>query len=1058
MKLILITILLSGIFLAANAQFQLTGSVYSDAKKALPGATIIVKGTNILAVADQSGKFTLNLSKTKDTLWVTCLGYKSELVAVTVPLNRPLIVLMQEIESEMREVTVSTGYQEMTKERSTGSFTKIDNNLFNQQVSTDVLSRLEAIANSVNIDRKTPSAGLMVRGLSTIQGVTGPLIVLDNFPYEGDLNNISPNDVESITILKDAAAASIWGTKAGNGVIVITTKKGHYNQPVAVDFNASITVGQKPDLNFAQPMKSSDYIGVEEMLFDKGFYDNYNYDPSHPALTPVIELLMAQKNGAVTAAAADDAINNLKQLDVRNDFNRYVYQPMVNQQYAINIHGGTDRMSWTASASNDDNAGNLKDKFNRYNLRFEDTYRPIKGLEISSEIYYTQSESKIGYLPYGNAAYGNYPYAQLADAKGNSLAVARDHSLSYLLTAGDGLLDWKYYPLDDATADKTSVSTSDVLANFGLKYHLFKNLSADLKYRYERQQTETNADHGARSYFARDMVNSFTQAGEDGALSYAVPVGAIKDYNYTQLVSQNLRGQLSYDQSWGRNNFTAIAGSEIRNAITNGNTFRYYGVDPNILTTGNVDYNTAYPTYVTGEPDFIPNINGLSRLASRFVSVFANAAYTFMGRYTLSASGRRDASNLFGVNTNDKWTPLWSAGAGWDISAEPFYKSELLPYLKLRGSYGVSGNVDQTRSALTIISYLGNSQFTQTPYARVEQYANPDLRWERAAIFNLGIDFKTKNDRITGSVEYYRKKGSDLFGTALLDYTSGIGSTITKNVAAMQGGGFDLELHSLNIDGPVKWFSSINLSTNHDHITAYYLPSEQGSNFIGGASQPNISGLIGKPVYSLLSYRSAGLDPATGDPQGYIDGQVSKDYAALTSTGTKISDLVYSGPIFPIVFGSFANTFTYKDFSLTASLLYKFGYYFRKASIDYNALYSTGIGNSDFSRRWQKAGDEKITDVPSMVYPNDQQRDVFYNGSTATVEKGDNIRFQYLTLGYELRKQKIKRLPFNHLSLYLSLSNIGIIWRANKDHLDPDYSPGTIPNPLTCSAGIRGSF
>jgi hypothetical protein len=505
---------------------------------------------------------------------------------------------------------------------------------------------------------------------------------------------------------------------------------------------------------------------------------------------------------------------------------------------------------------------------------------------------------------------------------------------------------------------------------------------------------------------------------------------------------------------------SAIAGAELRNATTSSNVNRLYGYNSDLSIFQNVDYTTQYPNYVNGNYDFIPGNTDVDKQQTRYVSEFANIAYSYNSKYTVSLSGRRDASNLFGVNINNDWNPFWSAGASWNISEEPFYKVDFLPYLKLRATYGSSGNIDPGMVAATTISYAGTNPFTKTPFAYFQNYYNPDLKWETSKMLNIGLDFRAMANRISGSVEYYQKRGSDLFGTAILDYTGGISSQVIKNVADMKGNGVDLELHSLNLTGAFKWSTTLNFSIYHDQVTQYYLNSLQGSNFITSNTNVTISGLPGKPVYSVFAYKSAGLDPQTGDPRGYINGQVSEDYNALTGTGTQVGDLRYFGSALPTKFGSFINNFNYMNFGLDIGIVYKFGYYFRRNSINYSNLYEFWQGDPDYAKRWQKPGDELKTNVPSMVYPEDNNRDNFYSGSDVLVDKGDNIRLQFVNLSYDFSKFLKKNPPIKTLQLYLNVSNLGLIWAANKDHIDPDYynSLYSTKPPKTFTLGVRASF
>ena len=287
------------------------------------------------------------------------------------------------------------------------------------------------------------------------------------------------------------------------------------------------------------------------------------------------------------------------------------------------------------------------------------------------------------------------------------------------------------------------------------------------------------------------------------------------------------------------------------------------------------------------------------------ISFYTNAAYTLKNKYTFSGSARRDASNLFGATPNNRWQPLWSAGFAWNISNESFYNLKKIPLLKLRLTYGTSGNADPSRSAYTILSYNSISYYTQLPIARLAQFANSTLSWEKVNMLNAGVDFSLFKNRLEGSAEYYYKKGVNLFGPTPVDYTSIPTDVFVKNVASISGHGYDFSLNSKNIVGSFSWSSQLNLNFNKDKVLKYYQLNKQGSYFTNGNFY---SAIAGKPVYALYDYKWAGLDPATGDPQGYYEGKVSKNYSGLTGPNTLITDMQYMGPTLPTAIASIGNT------------------------------------------------------------------------------------------------------------------------------------------------------
>lgn len=1059
--LLLAILLCSAIPLNAQQQRTLHGIVKDASGNILLNATITdVRSKH--SVLNTSDGFTISLGTLPDTLLVSHIGFNAKRVIVN-DVSLLLTVVLTTSATELQDVTVNTGYQSIPKERATGSFTFIDNKTLNEQVGPNILDRLNGMASSVLFDdSKTKSSNkqldFTIRGLSTINGPQDPLIVVDNFPYEGDLGNINPNDVESITILKDAAAASIWGTRAGNGVVVITTKKGKLNQPVSISFNANVSVGQKPNLFSIDRIASSDYIDVEEFLFKQGYFDNTINSNAYQALTPVVDILNQERSGLLDSSTANAMINVYRKHDVRSDYEKYLYVHPVNQQYALNITGGSSNMAYAISGGIDKDISNLDAGYNRITGSFSNIYHPFKSLQITAGLTYTVSKSTGGRPGYNSILIGgrSVPYLMLADANGNPLSVPVDYRDSYTDTAGGGyLLNWKYYPLTDYQHDHSSTTERDLLANLGIQYQIIKGLNIDVKYQYERQESDGRVLYDTASYYTRNLINLFSQVDEaSGQVTYNLPVGSILQLSNSVVESQNLRGQLNYNHEWRKGSIAAILGAELREVGTTGNSNTVYGYNDDLLTVAQVDNVNPYPSFLDGSLEYIANGVSFSKKQNNFVSYFGNAAYTYLDKYTVSASFRKDASNLFGVNTNNKWNPFWSAGFAWDVSKEKFYHFGFLPYLKLRATYGFSGNVDQSMSAVTVLEYYNAAVETNLPFAQVNQFANPDLGWEKVGTFNIGFDFASKKNILSGSIEYYQKRGTNLFGVSPIDYTAGLGTNVvTRNVADMSGRGVDITLNNKNIDRAFKWTTSFLFSYNKSITTRYYLQDSTAGAYISIGS--SINPLVGKSLYAISAFRWVGLDPQTGDPRGYAGGVISENYDSIAEQKGG-AGVVYKGAASPLFFGSVGNTFSWKQLSLTINILYNFVYYFRKNATSYSQLIQSGIGYSDYARRWQKPGDEQHTNVPSFTYPVNSQRDNFYQFSEVNVGRADNIRLQFINLAYNIIP-KIKTSLFKSVQVYVNAANLGILWRANHWGVDPEYQ-GNIPPAKTYTIGLKAGF
>ncbi|AMR29935.1 hypothetical protein A0256_00150 [Mucilaginibacter sp. PAMC 26640] len=1047
----------------------ITGRVTDTLGTPLPGATITVKGTNKTTLSDRDGKFTID-AIAGDEVTISFIGYSK--LTLQVLGNHQQNYVLHAVQSQLNEVNViSTGYQTLPKERATGSFAQIDNQLYNRRTGADVLSRLEGVVPGLVFNRNTVnsangSADISIRGTSTLFAGNQPLIVVDGFPYDGDIANINPNIVDNVTVLKDAAAASIWGVRSGNGVIVITTKKGRRNQALSIDLNANITVSTKPDLNYNPNFLPSDeFISLERQSFGLGFYDAALISPTHTAISSVVQLLADQRAGKISQASLNNELDKLQNNDVRRDLSRYFYRSSVAQQYALNLKGGGDKSEYFLGLGYDRSIANrVGNKNDRATISAKYNFYPIPDLQISAGINYIQSNSATNSPVDDIRTGGNiktYPYAVLADQNGNALPIVKNFPASYTDTVGKGkLLDWNYRPINELHNNDNNGRQTDNRVNLGLKYNLPLGITAQVTYQYQRSETASTINNNVDSYYARNLINNYAQMGSNGLVTYPIPVGGILQSANSYLNSNRIRGQLDYQNKFGKDHeVNAIIGSEISSTVTESNAYTVYGYDKNnVSSNGNVDYTTFY-TLMNGNADRIPNSIGFGKQTDRFVSYYANASYIFKNRYIATGSTRIDKSNLFGVNTNQKGVPLYSAGLAWNAGQEPFYKINWLPYLKLRATFGYNGNINTGATAVTTIRQFDPilNGYSAIPYSRIVNPGNPELRWERIRMINLGGDFGFLGNVVTGSFEYYFKKGNDLFGYSPLAPSTGI-SSFFGNTADIKGKGFDLVINTHNIKG-VKFNWTTNLLFSHaTDIVTHYSTTLTSSNYISLSNASSIYPLEGKNLFALYSYKWAGLDPLNGEPRGFLpDGSVSSDYSRILGE-TGIEQMDYKGSSRPQYFGSFRNTFFYKGFSISANIVYKLDYYFRR-----NSYSSAGLpwsGHTDYLSRWQKPGDELKTDIPSLqLPPYNNNRDAFYSFTSALIEKGDHIRLQDITLGYDWGKATFKQLPFRHIQIYAYFNNVGILWRANRHGLDPDLLVGSslsaFPTPKTCSLGLK---
>ena len=1069
----------------------ITGIITDKEGNPLPGASVVVRGTMKGASTGTDGRFTIEHVMPESWLVVSSLGYEGTQMKLSG--ERVLKIQLLPVATEMEGVTiVSTGYQRLPLERSTGSFAFLDSGLVQRRVSTNILDRLEGVtsgllnfsvplAGSIN---KMPSVipqGFNLRGISTLspnQVNTNPLVVLDNFPYEGNIGNINPNDIESITVLKDAAAASIWGARSGNGVIVLTSRKGRLNQRMSVSFNANTTVVGKQNI-FYDPnyMSAKDYIEVETILFNQGYFNgDINNKTGFPLLSPVVEILAARQGGQISADEANARIDALKNNDVRKDYEKYFYRKGINQQYALSVNGGTNDLTYYLSVGHDRNRENvIQNSQQRTTITSYNTYKPIKNLELSAYINYSSSnrtnlpnEFRYGKISVGGIKYGVlYPYARLADANGNALSVAKDYRTSYVDSVERlGFIDWRYRPLDEARNSNERLALQDLVLRAAVKYKFSPFLNAEIQYQNEKQTIVVRRLRAEDTYFTKDLINRFSLYNPvTHDFTYNFPRGDILTTENYDWLANNFRTNLYYNQRFGDHAVTALVGAEVRELSAGSLIKSLAGYSDRFGTSaGNLNLNVLYPTNPFGAAK-LSSVMGISLdgsqdgLLNRFVSYYMNIGYNYKNKLDITISGRKDGTNLFGVETNKKIVPLWSFGLGWNVCREAFYKVDWLPYLKFRASFGYNGNVYNGSAYATGI-YITEPLTGLQAITNVSP-ANDRLRWEKIKIFNVAGDFATKHSRISGTIEYFRKYGVDLIEQTALAPQVGY-STALKNSASTLTQGWDLILTGIVLKGQFNWTSKALFSTLKDKVTSYELKPSSASVIL--RDYTGILYIVGKPLKGILSYRWAGLDPTNGDPQGYLNGQVSKDYKAIINNFNPDS-LVFHGSALPTFYGSLRNEFAYRGFSVSFNIIYKLGYYFRRPTIDLN--YQTVLWNgmnSDYEKRWTKPGDELKTNVPSLIYPGNSYRSDFYRYSEVLVEKGDHVRLQDLRVAYTFSNARKTVVPMKNLQIYAYLNNLGIIWRANKYHLDPDvYHPMPqgdhfLPNPFSLAVGIQANF
>ena len=1084
----------------------------------LAGASVTVKNSKLSGATDAEGALSMEV-KEGDMLVVSFVGHQSQQIKVTRSILREaqLSIKLYPAATDLGgvAVVVSTGYETIPRERATGSFEVITKEQLKHSTDPNLIRRLEGITTSMDFrndlrpvnssnpnNRQSPLVNLTIRGKNTLNYSTENnsgqvLVVIDGIATPYSIDQVNPNDVESITILKDAAAASIWGARAANGVLVIKTKRGSYNRKAQISFNSSVSVTDKMDLFYNKTMPISDFVDAQVQQFSKmtsplpdvSLSSLYGQEP----VAPVIEIMDAWKNkGTLTEKQAADMLDALRKNDIRKDYTKYFLRPSVVQSYSLGVDGGNAKMNYRFSAGYDKSINNTRSSgSDRISLSYNTSVRPVKNLELQANISYhlqryrdQAAENRIT----GATDATFYPYTKLTNADGSAAVIPKLYRPGMVdlmeSTYGDKLLSFRYKPLEDINEGYNKTYLNNLNLNLVANYRLFDALSAQLMYNYNTGLNNDYTLYRQNSFYMRNLINYYTTSPYssdpetyDDVPDFvrSLPLGGLYQVNQTRQTNHTGRGQLNFNKIFGdKHEISAIAGFDIAQSYSITRADQYYGYQENSLkTNARINYSTLVPILFAEDfngynGEYIPAITQpFADNKVRTFSWYSNAAYTYGRRYTLSVSMRRDLSSEFGRGTNNGGSPYFSVGASWNVSNESFYKPGVFSTLKLRATFGYNGNVNPLVIARPIITYQDFNN-NGIPYAVTEtsgSVSNSLLRPEKTGILNLGVDFGIKGERLSGTFEYYSKNTKDLLANGALDPSTGYTNTI-YNTGNLKGHGLELTVNSTNIKaGAFRWTSNLLVSYNRVKVSKLYASQENSA----GNVVTNSGGTYneGYDLSRVFGYRWAGLDPGTGDPRGFLgkdtlvispDAAGGANYRSIQNA--PLAEAHYFGSAVPVVYGSLRNTVSYGNLSLSFNLLYKLGYYVRRPLsrvVQYRRLFSsTGqLQPIEYVNRWQKPGDEVKTNVPSAAIDGtDANRDNFYYFSDINVLKGDHIRLQEINFSYAPNLKKAGF--FKNPRIYANVNNLGILWRSNNQGIDPEVFD--YPTPRSYSLGFSMNF
>ncbi|PRD52028.1 SusC/RagA family TonB-linked outer membrane protein [Sphingobacterium gobiense] len=1064
-----------------NVIDRVSGSVRSASGRPISFASVWVQNTRKGAKTDENGVFLLYDIQPADIVVVSALGYAD--AKINVAGRKELVVTLEEEENLLEEVVISTGYQKISKERATGSAAVITAKDLEKVPAANLIPRIEGAVPGLQIsllsgDRSfnynnnqlalhsstrtigTNDYNMSVRGVGSVATNTekSPLVVIDGAISTMDLGTLNPNDIETITVLRDAAAASIYGVRAANGVIVVTTKKGNITGIPRINFSVNSTFSGRPDLDYLKMMNSGQMIDYLEELVDKdiltvnnvadGVYQNATYYGG-----AVAEAAIRLKSGDITQQEYNQLVDPLRGLNNRPDVEKYILQPMHSQQYNFSISNGTENSRYFYSASYANETPYTKgDNGKRLTLNMNNTWEIFNLATLSTSIkgnFLRHQENALGLGIYSTGSTALLPFQMLADEHGNGLSYDR-LTPGYVSGLGPAYKDWRYNYLQELDLADNLLRNNNYLANINLDVPLYKGLKASVMYANERTFGNNQMYQDEQSYYNRDLLNRFTPLDQNQN-AIGITRGGVYTVMNTNVNNYTLRGQLNYDRLFQQlHEITALAGSEIRQTQLSHGSSTLYGYNRETGFNTDVSYNQlyGYPTLM-GWPAGLPGAPSYGDRRRRFLSYFGNAAYTYNGRYTVSGSVRYDDYNNFGLDRSFRATPLWSAGAKWNVMREDFMQGQTawLNQLSLRATYGVNGNISQDLRPFTYIAMnSGNLNVTNLPSADIIALANPQLRWEKTYVTNIGLDVGLLSNRLTGTIDWYHKDGRDLlynFPIAAAYAGTVNAGNLDRNTATMVGKGIDIGLTGVVVRQE-DWHVDLtaNLSYNTNKITDNRFDPEDIPSYNYSYTPIGIRYIQGRPSDQVFAFRHAGLDE-NGLTQVY---NKAGEIVAVDEQLSGVDDLLAVGRRTAPYFGSLRTNMRYKNWSVFALLTYQFGNVFTKPSVEAYMTPSRGLTipkfdlSADIADRWREPGDEARTITPALTNNiNGQYSLQRYTYSDINVLKGDYIRLREISLSYALPKSFANSMRLERVNVSGSIRNLGLIWTANKEGYDPDF-------------------
>lgn len=1083
---------------AFAASKQVQGVVISsEDNMPLIGASVYIKAEDLSkdgnsptitgVITDIDGKFNISVPEGVTRLFCSYVGHEVQELKLVPGKNQYEITLFPS--AQVLDAVVVTGYQTVERRKLTAAVGKL--NISDETIGA-VKSIDQALAGQIAGLSVTSTSGapgapakIRIRGTSSLNGTQDPLWVLDGIPLEGtdvpqsnvlnDVSNIqqssiaglNPADIENITVLKDAAATAIYGARAANGVIVITTKKGKVGKPV-INFSSKFTYMPTLSTNRLNMLNSQEKVDLELELLRS----NFAYGDNKGGVSKIISgygLTDAYKKGgwgALTPEAQTD-ISRLR--NTETDWGDILFRDAFNQEYSLSLSGGNERVTYYTSIGYYQENGNVKGVgLDRLNIVAKTSYKVNRMLKFGVSLFVNRRNNKT-YLTdtYGlvNPVYYSRkanPYYQPFDANGNYVY---DFDVQ---NNSDTDLGFNIFEERKNTSNEETINALSSIFDAELRFNDKLKFTTQLGLQLDKASKEQIAD---KESFSMRIIRKNSKYWDSASQSnkYFIPDGGVhKAYeNTNSQITWKAMGE--YRDSFNdMHELEVMVGTELRKTWYETLFSAGYGFDRQTLTTKPVvfpdeDRARQFPLHQKTYKE------------NAYVSFFSTASYSLMNRYTFGGSIRFDGSDLFGVDKKYRYLPLYSVSGLWRLSNEPFMQGtrKWMDNLAFRVSYGIQGNIDKNTSPFLLGKYIVDNILPGGSEHMIDINSAPNkkLRWEKTQSVNVGLDFSVLNQAINLSVDYYYRKGTDLIGKQMLPLETGFVST-NINWASMVNKGVEVSLSTRNVATKnFSWYTNLNFAYNNNKVLREAIPEAQ-----------TIPGREGYPVDAIFAIKTAGLDeegyPLFYDKEGK-KVTLKELYRLQDPFGlgfTVNSDVTpaeersfysYIGSQDTPYTGGLINTFSYKNWELTANLSFNLGGYVRTTP-SYNFInFDRGQNvNSDILDRWTPENTDGR--LPALItsekradeyYWYDQKSEIYKN-LDIWVKKLNYFRLQNLRLGYRLPEKMTKSLGMGSASVAIEGRNLLVFGSSYKNFLDPEsmYNPYAPPIPKSITFSLNLNF